>query len=90
MSYYPVTPGIPEDNPMSYHKIGPSYSYSPTMRGHAGGGGGGGGYRSGGYGMPMGGRGPLPMMSPARSPAVNRRFMEPIDGYIYQVIYPPQ
>jgi len=27
----------------------------------------------------------MPQPSPVRSPAVNRRFMEPIDGYIYQV-----
>lgn len=88
LSYYPPSPaGLMEDAPLSYHKMG-TYPYSPTMR-HAGGGGGG-GYRSSMYGMQqLTPRGPMSMMSPHRSPAINRRFMEPIDGYIYQVSYQP-
>jgi hypothetical protein len=79
MNYYPVSP-IAEE-PLGYSSMGSSFPYSPTMRSTSG----PVGYRSTTYGMP-GSRGPLPMMSPVRSPAVNRRFMEPVDGYIYQVL----
>ena len=78
VSYYPITPGLGEEDSFGYPKMGsgPSSAFSP--RG-AGGGGYGGGYRSNLYE-------PMPMASPsARTPVINRRFMEPIDGYIYQV-----
>jgi hypothetical protein len=80
MSYYPVSP-IAEE-PLGYNSMGSPYPYSPTMRSSSG----PLGYRSATYAVP-GSRGPLPMMSPVRSPAVNRRFMEPVDGYIYQVLH---
>ena len=76
------------------------YPYSPAHGGMLAGGGGRpspAGYRTSAYGlMPLtpraaggGGMGGMGMggmsLTPTRSASINRRFMEPIDGYIYQV-----
>lgn len=83
MSYYPTTnTGMTfDENPASYRNTRPisGFAYSPAHAPTPG-------YRSNLYGMPLTPRGGLAAQaSPARSPAVNRRFMEPIDGYVYQV-----
>ena len=101
MTYYPVTPMNSEQSLGGYPKMGSSFgaSYSPQFRDNNYSSGSN-PYNNGLYntplsnrgnrGMQMGGMGG-PMMSPsaARSPAVNRRFMDPVDGYIYQVSTPP-
>lgn len=82
MPYYPaVNTGMMEESPLSYHKMGAGpASYGPSHFGSPS------GYRSHIYGTPLTPRGGSnALLSPARSPAVHRRFMEPIDGYIYQV-----
>ncbi len=82
MPYYSTpSAGMMEENPLSYHKMGSgSSSYAPSPFGSPS------GYRSHIYGTPLTPRGGAnALASPARSPAVHRRFMEPIDGYIYQV-----
>ena len=82
MPYYPApNTGMMEESSLSYHKMGSgSASYAPSPFGAPS------GYRSHIYGTPLTPRGGAnALLSPARSPAVHRRFMEPIDGYIYQV-----
>ena len=86
VSYYPPHPSMgAEDSPLSYHKMGasPRYGYQQSTPPS--------GYRSNLYGAPLTPRGgpmAMSMQSPtARMPVMNKRFMEPIDGYIYQVCY---
>ena len=84
MPYYPTTNAsvLLEEGPASYQKMRPSsgFAYSPAPHASPA------GYRTNLYGMPLTPRGGMmAQASPVHSPAVNRRFMEPIDEYIYQV-----